>query len=85
MKFILCLLASGAGVAGFVYASASLALLFRREWSEGFAGIGIAAIPLCLYAVAWRFLPMENWLILPGIAAVFFGVLTFTLTLKKGL
>jgi hypothetical protein len=84
MKFILCFLASGVGITGCIYASAALATLFRREWSEGFTALGLAAIPLGLYAVAWRFLPMENWLILPGIAAAIACILTFTLTLKNG-
>ena len=84
MKFILCFLASGVGITGCIYASAALATLFRREWSEGFAALGFAAFPLGLYVVAWQFLPMENWLILPGIAAAIACIPTFILTLKNG-
>lgn len=84
MKFILCFIASGVGITGCIYASAALASLFRREWSEGFGALALSAIPLGIYGVAWRFLPMENWLILPGIAAAITSILTFTLTLKNG-
>jgi hypothetical protein len=85
MTFLLCFLASGIGITGCIYASAALATLCRRDWAEGFTAIGIAAIPLALYAVAWWLLPMENWLILPGIVAGIASILTFTLTLKNGI
>ena len=85
MTFLLCFLSSGFGITGCIYVSAALASLCRRDWAEGFTGIGIAAIPLGLYAVAWWLLPMENWLIVPGIVAVIASLLTFILTLKEGI
>lgn len=84
MIFLLSFLASGIGITGCIYTSVALATLFRREWSDGLGSLGLAAIPLGIYAVAWRFLPMENWLILPGIAAAITSTFAFVLTLKNG-
>lgn len=84
MNFIFCFLATNVGIAGCVYLSAALATLFRREWSEGFLCLALSVLPLGLYAVAWLYLPMENWLILPGIGAAIASIFTFALTLKGG-
>lgn len=84
MTFILSFIASGIGFGGCLYAAASLAMLIRREWSDAAVGLALSAIPLGIYAVAWHFLPMENWLILPGIVASIASTLTFVLVLKNG-
>ena len=70
MTFVLAFFASGIAITGCIYASAALATLFRREWPEGFTALGSASIPLGLYAFAWQFSPLENWLILPDTSPI---------------
>lgn len=84
MKFLLCLVVSGVGFSGCIYAAAALALLCRREWKDGLQALGLCLIPFGIYAVSWRFLPLENWLILPGAAAAIGSAITFGIVLKNG-
>jgi hypothetical protein len=84
MKVFLCLIVSGIGFAGCIYAASAIALLCRREWRDGTSALALCLIPLGVYAVAWRILPLENWLILPGALAAIFSAITFALVLKNG-
>jgi hypothetical protein len=84
MKLILCLLVSGVGFSGCIYAAGALALLCRREWKDGIQALALSMVPLGIYAVAWQFLPLENWLILPGASAAIFSAITFGVVLKNG-
>jgi hypothetical protein len=84
MTFLLSLIASGVGVSACLYAAAGLALLIRRDWSDGVKTLALSLIPFGLYAVAWMFLPMGNWLIVPGTAAAIFSAITFFIVLRNG-
>lgn len=84
MTFALSFLAAGTGVAAAIYGAALLAMIFRREWREAASCIWIALIPAGIYALSWRFLPMENWLILPGVFAAVVGTITFVMVLRNG-
>ena len=84
MTFLLSFIAAGIGVTAVIYAAALLAMIFRREWKDAASVAGIALIPASIYAISWKFLPMENWLILPGIFAAIIGTIPFVMVLKNG-
>lgn len=84
MIFLASLLVTGIGVAACVYVAAALAMLCRREWKDGLSALALCLIPFGIYTVAWRFLPLENWLIFPGALAGIFSTITFALAWKNG-
>lgn len=85
MKFILCFVSSGVGIAAAVYLSAVLAMMIRREWSDAFKGVVVSIVPSAIYGASWIILPMENWVVFTGFGAVVLGGLGFLMVLKNGI
>jgi hypothetical protein len=84
MKFFLCFIASSIGFVAVIYWFTLAATIWIRDWKALKSAIIITLIHSCLYAFAWHYLPLQNWLILPLSLGAIAGLLVFYATVKNG-